>query len=255
LEVDVTHVGTGHAAGSLAEMLDERQHLLEIATWTFGMAGLADQIVEETYLRWYALTDDEVAGIAVPRVWLTKVAADICLECLSTGVLPQATVPTAAGRSLAGTEERGEPVAASSVPAAPRRSVVHPPLHNSAARAMVDRHNRIVRQFSAACRTADVAALTAILATDAVGWSDGGGKLRAAVRAVRGAEEVAGFVAALLSDQPRTAFTGEPVNGRLGLVLRRAGQAIAVVSLSVTEAEVAVVWIVLNPAKLERWNR
>jgi RNA polymerase sigma-70 factor (ECF subfamily) len=257
LEVGVTDAGTGHAAGSLAEMLDERQHLLEVATWMFGSAGLADRIVEETYRRWYALSDDELAGIAVPRAWLTKVAEGICLELLAfgAGVLPQVTATTAARTSHPATTGHGEPAAASAAPAAARSSVEHPRLHNGAAREMVDRHDRVARRFAAACRTADTAALAAVLAADAVVVSDGGGKLRAAVRPVHGADEVAGFVAALLSGQPGTALTAELVNGRTGLVLRQAGQAVAVVSLSVAEAAVTAVWIVLNPDKLESWKR
>ncbi|HEY0619575.1 MAG TPA: RNA polymerase subunit sigma-24, partial [Kribbella sp.] len=69
----MTEARRGDAAGSLAEMLDERQHLLEIALWIFGSAGTADGIVQETYRRWYGLDDDERAAIAMPRAWLTKV--------------------------------------------------------------------------------------------------------------------------------------------------------------------------------------
>ncbi|MGW0202867.1 RNA polymerase subunit sigma-24, partial [Nonomuraea sp. NPDC003201] len=74
---------TDVSAGTLAEMLDERQHLLEIALWMFGSESTADRIVQETYRRWYALDDEERAGIAVPRAWLTRVAGGICLELLA----------------------------------------------------------------------------------------------------------------------------------------------------------------------------
>ncbi len=76
---DMTEV----SAGTLAEMLDERQHLLEIALWMFGSEVTADRIVQETYRRWYALDDEERAGIAVPRAWLTRVAGSICLDLLA----------------------------------------------------------------------------------------------------------------------------------------------------------------------------
>jgi RNA polymerase sigma-70 factor (ECF subfamily) len=49
--------------------------------------------------------------------------------------------------------------------------------------------------------------------------------------------------------------TVESVNGRTGLVLRSAGQAVAVISVSVADSEVTAVWIVLNPDKLQRWQR
>jgi DNA-directed RNA polymerase specialized sigma24 family protein len=86
----MTEAHGGDAAGSLAEMLDERQHLLEIALWIFGSATTADRIVQETYRRWYALDDDERAAIAVPRAWLSRVAGGICLELLASAATAQA---------------------------------------------------------------------------------------------------------------------------------------------------------------------
>ncbi len=67
---------------SLADLLDEREHLLEIARWRFGSGGTADRVVQETYRRWYALDPRERAAIAVPRIWLTQVAATIRLDGL-----------------------------------------------------------------------------------------------------------------------------------------------------------------------------
>ncbi|MCA2219715.1 sigma factor [Nonomuraea aurantiaca] len=224
------------SAGTLAEMLDERQHLLEIALWMFGSEMTADQIVQETYRRWYALDDEERAAIAVPRAWLTRVAGGICLELLATG---SARRPEPA----AGPARRPEP-ATGRVPQQARSD-----------RAMLARHDRVARRFAAACDVGDAAALQAVLAADAMVVSDGGGKLRAAVRPTYGAAAVARFVTALLTGQPGTEVAVEPVNGRTGLVLRRAGRAVAVAGVSVAGAEVTAVWIVLNPDKLQRWHR
>jgi RNA polymerase sigma-70 factor (ECF subfamily) len=49
-------------------------------------------------------------------------------------------------------------------------------------------------------------------------------------------------------------LTIESVNGRAGLVVRRAGRAEAVVSIGVTHQRVTELWIVLNPDKLARWH-
>ncbi|WP_433444196.1 hypothetical protein [Nonomuraea sp. CA-141351] len=244
----MTGTGAGAAAASLAEMLDERQHLLEIALWMFGSEITADRIVEETYRRWYALNDEERAGIAVPRAWLTRVAGGICLELLASA----ATV-----RAAIGTPEPGRAAA----PAA--RVPVHRPApvtgsvqrHFRHDQAMLDRHDHVARRFAAACETGQAAALKAILAADAMVVSDGGGKVRAAIHPTHGADAVAHFVTALLTGQPGTILTVEPVNGRNGLVLRRAGQAVAVAVLSIAGSEVTAVWIVLNPDKLRHWHR
>ncbi|MER5621931.1 hypothetical protein ABT061_12895 [Streptosporangium sp. NPDC002544] len=112
-----------------------------------------------------------------------------------------------------------------------------------------------MRRLAAACDTGDTAALEAVLAADVMVVSDGGGKVRAASRPIHGVNEVARLVAALLTGQPGTMLTAESVNGRTGLVLRLAGQAMAVVSVSVTGTEVTAVWIVLNPDKLRSWHR
>jgi RNA polymerase sigma-70 factor (ECF subfamily) len=114
-------------------------------------------------------------------------------------------------------------------------------------------HDHVVRRFAAACATGDIATLAAILATDAVVVCDGGGKVP--VHPVQGASEAARFVAALLTGCPGTVPAVESVNGRTGLTLRRAGQAVAVVSVSIAGTEVTAVWIVLNPDKLHGWHR
>ncbi len=213
-------------AESLAEMLDERQHLLEIAMWLFESAGTAEWLVQETYRRWYALDDDERAGILLPRAWLTRTAAEISLELLD--------------------------------PDRPRAAPhVLPPVHVPRPVAPSDqaKHDQVARRFAAACDAGDTAALADLLAHDAVVVCDGGGKVRAPVRPIRGAREVARFVAALLSGRAGDVLAVEPVNGRAGLTLRQAGRAVAVASVSVAGTAVTAVWIVLNPDKLHAWHR
>ncbi|MGW4967983.1 hypothetical protein ACWEPL_63150 [Nonomuraea sp. NPDC004186] len=231
------------SAGTLAEMLDERQHLLEIALWMFGSESTADRIVQETYRRWYALDDEERSGIAMPRAWLTRVAGGICLELLAApGPLPGPGTPGAPSPAAA---------------PAPRPRPARRPAHQQARpdQGMLVRHDRVARRFAAACDLGDTAALREVLAADAIVVSDGGGKLRAPVRPTYGADAVARFVTSLLAGRPGTEVAVESVNGRTGLVLRQAGRAVAVVGVSVAEAEITAVWIVLNPDKLQRWHR
>jgi RNA polymerase sigma-70 factor (ECF subfamily) len=210
-------------------MLDERQHLLEIAMWMFGSAGTAEWIVQETYRRWYTLDDHERSDILLPKAWLTRAAADISLELLDTGPSPD--------------RAPGPPPVHVPRPATPSDPVT------------LATHDHLARRFAAACDRADIAALTALMSADAVVVCDGGGKVRAPVRPIRGATEVARFVAALLSGRAGEVLTVEPVNGRAGLTLRRAGRAVAVVSVSIAGDEVTAVWIVLNPDKLHSWHR
>jgi hypothetical protein len=212
---------------SLAELLDERRHLLDIAMWLFDSAGTADWLVQETYRRWYALGDDERADMLLPRAWLTRTAAEISLELL-------------------------DPDRPASAPSAEPPAVHLPPTETSDP-ATLAAHDRVARRFAEACDTGDHAALKTLLAADAVVVCDGGGKVRAPARPIRGAQEVARFVAALLSGRSDAVLVVGPVNGRTGLTLRRAGTAVAVASVSVAGAAVTAVWIVLNPDKLRGW--
>ena len=44
------------------------------------------------------------------------------------------------------------------------------------------------------------------------------------------------------------------MNGRPTLVVRRAGKAVAVLAAPTDGARIGTLWIVLNPAKLRRWQ-
>ena len=98
-------------------------------------------------------------------------------------------------------------------------------------------------------------AVFAVLAADAVAVCDGGAKVRAPVHPIHGAHEVALLVDALLTGRSDAVLTVEAVNGHAGLTLRRAGTAVAAVSVGVAGTEVTAVWIVLNPDKLRGWHR
>lgn len=249
------------SAGTLAEMLDERRHLIEIARQMFAPLGplgadtMADRIVQETYRRWYTLTDEERTGITTPRAWLTKVARSICLNLLTTSgtARPIVGLGDTPHPGVSGTARQLGFVAGP----VPRPEFASGSAHRQvgADQAVLDGHDRVVRRFAEGCVLGDATALRGILATGATAVSDGGGKLRAAVHPVYGAEAVARFVVALLAGQPGTEVTVEFVNGRTGLVLRQAGQAVAVVGMSVAGAMVTAVWIVLNPDKLQPWHR
>ncbi|MFB4299842.1 hypothetical protein [Actinomadura sp. NTSP31] len=245
---------------SLAEMLDERRHLLDVAEWMFG-PDAADRVVHETYRRWYALDDGERAGIAVPRAWLTRVAGGICLDLLASGRGGGGRDGGGGGRGdggrgggggVAGRGEaaRGPGTAIDAVTAWLRRH----PQRDDSGEALLARHDRVVRRLAAACGTGDTAALKTVLAGDAMVVGDGGGKVRAPAHPTHGADAVADFMTALLAGRPRTVVTVRSVNGRSGLVLHRTGRAVAVVNVSTAGTMVTAVWITLNPDKLRRWH-
>ncbi|WP_406431218.1 RNA polymerase subunit sigma [Streptomyces sp. NBC_00631] len=67
----------------VAELLDERRHLLDVTYWMLGDSREAENVVGETYRQWYGLSDAERGRIAAPRYWLAKTAGGICLGLLA----------------------------------------------------------------------------------------------------------------------------------------------------------------------------
>lgn len=95
----------------IAELLDERRYLLDVAYWMLGSPGAAESVVDETYRRWYALSDAEHSRITAPRSWLAKTAGGICLGRLSLpgrGTATEADAPRAQADKEGLEEEVGQ---------------------------------------------------------------------------------------------------------------------------------------------------
>lgn len=72
-------------AGALdAEVLGERRHLVSLAFRMLGTVAEAEDAVQETYIRWYRLSEAERAAIESPRAWLTRAASRVCLNALAS---------------------------------------------------------------------------------------------------------------------------------------------------------------------------
>ncbi|MER5366527.1 RNA polymerase subunit sigma [Streptomyces sp. NPDC002722] len=67
----------------IAELLDERRHLLEVAHWMLGSGILAEHVTDEAYREWYALSDHQRGRVGKPRAWLTRVVGSISLARLA----------------------------------------------------------------------------------------------------------------------------------------------------------------------------
>jgi RNA polymerase sigma factor (sigma-70 family) len=75
--------GTGPAPG-LDAVLSERRQLINLAYRLLGSLAEAEDAVQETYARWYAMSRQQQDAIASPGAWLSKVASRICLNLLSS---------------------------------------------------------------------------------------------------------------------------------------------------------------------------
>src|SRR5882757_5538091 len=74
--------GRGQPDPGLAAIMSERRQLINVAYRLLGSLAEAEDAVQETYARWYALTPDQRDAIASPGAWLTTVTSRICLDRL-----------------------------------------------------------------------------------------------------------------------------------------------------------------------------
>jgi RNA polymerase sigma factor (sigma-70 family) len=62
----------------------ERRRLLNLAYRLLGSLADAEDAVQETYARWYAMPHQQQQAIESPGAWLTTVASRICLDLLGS---------------------------------------------------------------------------------------------------------------------------------------------------------------------------
>ncbi|MEU4719486.1 RNA polymerase sigma factor SigJ [Nonomuraea dietziae] len=76
--------GHGRPDPGLSAIMSERRQLTNLAYRLLGSLADAEDVVQETYARWYAMSRQQQDAIASPGAWLTKVAGRICLNVLTS---------------------------------------------------------------------------------------------------------------------------------------------------------------------------
>lgn len=112
-------------------------------------------------------------------------------------------------------------------------------------------HERILGRFMDALTADDAPALLALLAPDVVLGSDGGGRVRAARRWLRGRDRIARFLLGVSRKFGRT-FTRRltQLNGRPGVLTFDDGVLQSVTTADVEDGRISTVHVVRNPDKL-----
>ncbi|MGW4945763.1 RNA polymerase sigma factor SigJ [Actinoplanes sp. NPDC004185] len=289
--------------------MSERRQLINLAYRLLGSLADAEDVVQETYARWYAMPAAQQEVIESPGAWLTRVAGRICLDQLRSArsrreryvgqwipePLPGRT--GLGGRPGAATADPGDQVTLdesvsmaflvvleSMTPAERVAFILHDvfrysfaevaeivgrtpaacrQLASSARRRLpaapapatpTARQAGLVRAFKQAWETADINALIGLLAPDATATGDGGGRVRAALEPVHGAEQVARFFAGRAGAMPAMIVRERPMNGRPGLVVRLDGGTVSVMAFDIAGGRIRHIWAVLNPDKLRLWT-
>jgi RNA polymerase sigma factor (sigma-70 family) len=76
--------GPGRPGPALSVLVSERRQLISLTYRLLGSMAEAEDAVQETYARWYAMSAPQQGAIASPGAWLTTVASRICLNQLGS---------------------------------------------------------------------------------------------------------------------------------------------------------------------------
>jgi RNA polymerase sigma factor (sigma-70 family) len=302
--------GYGQPEAGLNAIMSERRQLINLAYRLLGSLAEAEDAVQETYTRWYAMSRQQQETIESPGAWLTTVASRICLDLLGSARarreryvgewIPEplpAPAEWPSGQPGGATADPADRVTLdesvnmaflvvleSMTPAERVAFILHDvfrypfaeiaqivgrtpaacrQLASSARRRIRDsrataaptpQQAGIVADFKRAWDAKDIGALIGLLDPDATATGDGGGLVRAVLRPIEGAEQIARFFADRAVAASGLTILERTVNGQPGLVAQLDGATVAVYAFDVAGGKIKHIWAVLNPDKLQPWT-
>lgn len=115
-----------------------------------------------------------------------------------------------------------------------------------------DEHRKLVEKFSVAAYTSDEATLFDLFSPDIAILSDGGGKVNAARKIIKGVKKaIRLFTVAFPSIREHVTARLAEVNGEPGIVEYYDGKPLAVTTFSVADGKITAMYRVMNPDKLK----
>ncbi|MFG1912862.1 RNA polymerase sigma-70 factor [Kribbella sp. NPDC048928] len=239
---------------TMADIRDPRAYLIRITT-RLALNRLREQKARrESYVGpWLPeplATDDDDPAAAVELADSVSMAMLVVLETLSP--LERATfvlreVFDLPYDEIADTLGRSE----SAVRQLAHRAREH--VHARQPRHHVDkaRHDELTMRFMQAAGSGNFDEVVALLAPDAVLVSDGGGKKRAALRPIQGAEKIARWLFAVLAENPGFEIRMGTLNGETAYVAYDGDEPDTVAFLKSTDGRITDLYLIRNPDKLE----
>jgi RNA polymerase sigma-70 factor (ECF subfamily) len=277
-----------------------RRLLFTVAYDLLGSVADAEDVVQETWLRWSQVDE---ATVRQPRAYLVRTATNQALNRIRANVarredyigpwLPEPLVEPDPADDVAERAAREQDVSLALLvvletlspaeravfvlrevfgmshdeiaetldrtPASVRQLAHRAREHVQARRPRFEADASAQRQaterFLTACASGDLGALLELLAPDVTLLSDGGGVVTAARRPIVGADKVGRFLLGIAADAAGLDLRLVLVNGVLGFAGYDEGRATHVATLDVVDGRIRTVFIVANPAKLERVTR
>ncbi|MFF3017677.1 RNA polymerase sigma-70 factor [Streptomyces sp. NPDC057939] len=111
---------------------------------------------------------------------------------------------------------------------------------------------RITERFLSACAGGDLNDVMEMLAPDITAWSDGGGKVRAALRPLHGPDRVARWLLGVLAKPTAVPISTVPtlVNGELGLLVLAGDAPMGAATFDLEDGRIRNLRLQMNPDKL-----
>ena len=113
-------------------------------------------------------------------------------------------------------------------------------------------HDELTMRFMQAAGSGDFDQVVALLAPDAVLISDGGGKKRAALRPIQGAEKIARWLFAVIAENPGFEIRMGTLNGEVAYIAYDGDEPDTVAFLEVSDGLISDLYLIRNPDKLRQ---
>jgi RNA polymerase sigma-70 factor (ECF subfamily) len=273
---------------------EHRKYLFSLAYRMTGSAADAEDLVQETYLRWQQANHDEVLA---PRAFLTTVITHLAINYLGSarvrreeyvGVwLPEPVLTSAIHdpavrhesltmaflvllesltpleRAVFLLHEIFDYSHAETAEIVGRSEEACRQILRRAKQAVQERRPRftvnnemaeqLTSKFAEAMQAGNIDALMSMLHNDAVVYSDGGGRTRAALNPIIGKDRVARFLAGIARKHggELKRYAAE-INAQPGLLGFQEGAVRTALSLEIVDDRIQTVYIIVNPDKLQK---
>ncbi|XXF80113.1 sigma-70 family RNA polymerase sigma factor [Myxococcaceae bacterium GXIMD 01537] len=270
-----------------------RPRLLRIAYRMLGIVAEAEDVVQEAYLRWH---QTDRAAVRDAEAVLVRTVTRLCLDVLKSARvrreqyvgtwLPEPIVETVEGDDLTLTLmmalERLSPLERAAFllhdvfgmdfdevakaidrdPAACRQLASRARTHVREARPRFPvsegKGRELASAFFTASRSGDVNALQALLAQDVVTYSDGGGKTKATLNPIYGAEKTVRLFDGLFRNwglqSSKLVYQGA-IDGLPAFVTLEADGTLQTTAFAIEEGRIVAIYITRNPDKLHTIRR
>ncbi|MEH7237960.1 RNA polymerase sigma-70 factor [Bacillus sp. JJ1562] len=115
--------------------------------------------------------------------------------------------------------------------------------------------SNMAKEFANALMTGNMNLLLDLLTTESVLYTDGGGKVQAAVRPIHGSDKISKYFNAIFPKVPQGfTCTVHEINGQSGIIVKIEETTFTVVTFQFQGHQISNVYIVMNPEKLTHFN-